>query len=47
LKFTIDDKDLIKWMQLKKLHRKTLAQDVFFLTEAILAILILFISYFV
>jgi len=29
MRFTIDDKHLIKWMWVKKLRRKTLAQDVF------------------
>ena len=29
MRFTIDDNHLIKWMWVKKLRRKTLAQDVF------------------
>ena len=29
MKFTIDDKHLIKWMCVKKIRRKTLAQNVF------------------
>jgi len=29
MRFTIDDKHLIKWMSVKKLRRKTLAQEVF------------------
>jgi len=29
MKFTTDDKHLIKWMWVKKIRRKTLAQDVF------------------
>jgi len=29
MRFTTDDKHLIKWMRVKKLHRKTVAQDVF------------------
>jgi len=30
MRFTIDDEHLIKWVRVKKLRRKTLAQDVFF-----------------
>ena len=29
MRFTIDDKHLLRWMWVKKLRRKTLAQDVF------------------
>jgi len=29
MRFTIDDKHLIKWMRVKKMRRETLAQDVF------------------
>jgi len=29
MRFAIDDKHIVKWMRVKKIHRKTFAQDVF------------------
>ena len=29
MRFTIDNKHLVKWVRMKKLRRKTLAEDVF------------------